>query len=71
MARQLGALPGRKLARHLAPQSVHPVVQFVQLAAGFLVVAGRALQLLDLFLDAFQFVLRFRSSFHIDVFSCL
>ena len=59
MARQLGALPWRQLARHLAAQRVHAPMHFLQLAARFLIVAGSDLQLLDLFLDAFQLVLRF------------
>ena len=59
MARQFGALPGRQLAGHLPAQRVHALVQFLQLLLRFLIVAGSALQLLNLFLDAFQFVLRF------------
>jgi hypothetical protein len=33
----------RSLASHLAAQRVHPDVHFLQLAAGFLVIAGSAL----------------------------
>src|ERR1035437_7905422 len=43
VARQLGTLPGRELASHLAAQRVNPSVHFLQLATGFLVVAGSAL----------------------------
>ena len=71
MPRQLGSLPGRKLASHLAAQRVNPAAHFLQLATRFLVIAGSALQLLNLFLNAFQFVLRFRSSFHIGFVSFL
>ena len=55
MARQFGTLPRRQLASHLAAQSVHPPMHLLQLAARLLIVAGRSLQLLNLFLDAFEF----------------
>ena len=56
MARQFRALPGSQLARHLAAQRFHAFVQPLQLLLRFLIVAGSALQLLDLLLDLLQFV---------------
>ena len=69
MARQFGALPGGQLSGHLALEGLDALVRCLQLPLRVLVVGGNALQLLDLFLDAFQLALRFRSSFHISVFS--
>src|SRR5664279_4102226 len=43
VACKFGTFPRRELASYLTPQRVHPDVHFLQLAAGFLVVAGSAL----------------------------
>ena len=67
MARQFGPFPRAQLARNLAAQSIDMLMHLLQLALRLLVVAGRGLQMLDLFLDALQFGLGFRSSFHIGI----
>ena len=64
MTRQLGALPRRQLARDLAAQRLDALLQALQLLEGLLVIAGSALQLFNLLLDALQFRMRVGSGFH-------
>ena len=68
MARQFGALPGSQLAGHLPAERRNPVMQYLQLLLGILIVSGSGLQLLNLTFDAFQLLLRFRNGFHIGAF---
>src|SRR5689334_17441099 len=52
---------------NLLPQSVDPLVQLLQLAVGFLVLAGQGFQLLNLLLDALQLVLCLDRRFHLGL----
>ncbi len=64
MAREFSLLPGGEMRLKLLAQGGDLIVQLLQLAAGFLIRPGGALQLIDLLFDALQFVLRAGGRFH-------